>query len=65
MDLEISEPMKIDASSQGPQRGLLLSRNDQKWESLQEDIRRVYMTENNTLPKTMLMIEEQHDFKAS
>jgi hypothetical protein len=51
--------------SRGPGKGPRLSRNDQKWETLREDIRRIYMTANNTLPNTMLMIEETHSFKAS
>lgn len=50
---------------QEPQKGAVLLRNDQKWESLKQEIWRVYMTENNTLPQTMLKIEQAHGFKAS
>jgi len=50
---------------QGSQKGPVLSRNDQKWESLKQAIQRVYMEEKNTLPQTMLKIEQAHGFKAS
>jgi hypothetical protein len=51
-------------SSHAPRKVVVLSRNDQRWESLREDIRRIYMIENNTLAKTMEMIEEKYRFKA-
>jgi hypothetical protein len=65
MDLDIPGQEQDRAAPQNPQKGSVLSRNDQKWESLKQEIRAVYMTENNTLPQTMLRIEEAHDFKAS
>jgi hypothetical protein len=51
-------------SSHAPRKRVVLSRNNQKWESLREDIRRIYMIENNTLSKAMEMIEEKYRFKA-
>jgi hypothetical protein len=42
-----------------------LSRNDGRWEALREEIHRVYMVEKNTLPNTILVIEEKHAFKAA
>jgi hypothetical protein len=51
--------------SQEPQNGPALLRNDQKWESLREEIHTIYMIQMTPLPKTMLLIEERHGFKAS
>lgn len=61
--------MDLDIPGQNPsqttQKGLLQSLSDRKWESFREDVRRIYMDENQTLPKTMVMIDERHHFKAS
>jgi len=61
--------MDLDIPGQNPsqttQKGLLQSLSDRKWESFREDVRRMYMDENQTLPKTMIMIDERHHFKAS
>lgn len=38
--------------------------NDQKWDSLKEEIYRLYMSEENTLQNTMRAVLEQHGFKA-
>lgn len=42
-----------------------LERNDAEWESLKDEIFRIYMAENNTLDVTMTMIELQHNFTRS
>jgi Velvet factor/Clr5 domain len=42
-----------------------LSRNGPMWESLKQDIYRVYITENNTLLETMPRFEQAHGLKAS
>jgi hypothetical protein len=65
MDLDI--PGREDATDlpREPQKGAVLSRNDQKWESFKQEIWTVYMMEKNTLPQTMLKIEQAHNFKAS
>jgi hypothetical protein len=65
MDTHVPLQTEHSIPPQAIQKGPLLSRNDQKWESLREHIYKIYITENNTLSKTMLMTEEQHDFKAS
>jgi hypothetical protein len=65
MEFNLSGQMHSMAPPQKPRKGLVLSRNDQKWESLKDEIQRVYMKENNTLPRTMLQIEQTHGFKAS
>jgi hypothetical protein len=65
MDLDIPGQEQARAPAQNPQKGSVLLRNDQKWESLKQEIRAVYVTKNNTLPQTMLWFEEAHDFKAS
>jgi hypothetical protein len=51
--------------SQEPHNGPTLLRNDQRWESLREEIYTIYMIQKTPLPKTMLLIEERHGFKAS
>jgi len=53
------------ASYLKPGKGPVLSRNDERWESLKQEIQRVYLEESNTLPQTMLKIEQADDFKAS
>jgi hypothetical protein len=50
---------------QEPHKGPALLRNNQKWESLREEIHMIYMIQMTPLPKTMLLIEERHGFKAS
>jgi hypothetical protein len=65
MDHDGQEQVKHGNSFWVAQKGPRLSRNDQKWESLRQEIHRLYMTEKNTLPKTMLIIEEKYCFKAS
>jgi hypothetical protein len=65
MDLDISSLDHDEPHPQPSQKGSVLSRNDQKWESLKQDIHKVYMSENNTLSQTMVRIEEGFGFKAS
>jgi hypothetical protein len=65
MDVDIPEQKEHESSSQNPQNRVVLSRNDEKWESLRGEMYRIYMTETTTLSKTRLMIEEQHGFTAS
>jgi hypothetical protein len=65
MDFNLAVRAEYGTLSENTRKGPLLSRNDQKWESLREDIRRIYKAENNTLSKTMLIVEEQHKLKAS
>ena len=65
MDLDISSLDHDETHPQPPQKGSVLSRNDQKWESLKQDVHKVYMRENNTLSQTMIRIEEGFGFKAS
>jgi len=40
------------------------ARNDEKWDSLKEEIYYIYMTNNSTLQNTKRVIEEKHGFKA-
>jgi len=47
-----------------PAKGLRLSRNDEKWDSLKGEIYRIYMVENNTLEYSIHEIEK-YGFKAS
>jgi Clr5 domain len=65
MDLDISGRDHDETPPQRSQKGSVLSRNDQKWESLKQDIHKVYMSENTTLSQTMIRIEEGFGFKAS
>jgi hypothetical protein len=65
MDLDIPGREEVMDPPRKPQKGTVLSRNDQKWESLKQEIWTVYMMEKNTLPQTMLKIEHAHNFKAS
>jgi len=46
-------------------KGPRLTQNDKKWESLREDVHRIYVTNSETLPTTMSEIEKLHSFKAS
>jgi len=50
--------------SQPPSKTSRLSKNDEKWNYLKEQIRRLYVEGKNTLPATMQSIEERHGFKA-
>ena len=65
MNVDVPGHVEHGQMSQIPQKGSVLSRNDQKWESLQGEIYRIYMTEHSTLPKTMLLVEEKYGFTAS
>jgi hypothetical protein len=65
MDLDIPGREEAMNPPREPQKGTVLSRNDQKWESLKQEIRKEYITENNTLTQTMLKVEQAHNFKAS
>jgi hypothetical protein len=68
MDLDIPEEMEYAGygiPSRASQKGPRLSRNDEKWESLRHEIHELYMAENNSLPKTMSLIEKKYGFKAS
>jgi hypothetical protein len=65
MDLELSAQPEHGMPAQTTQKGVQLAFNDRNWESLRKDIHTIYMTENNTLPQTMTIIEEKHNFKAS
>jgi len=40
-----------------------LEKNNQEWESLREEIYKIYMEENNTLSATMSKIEKNFHFK--
>jgi hypothetical protein len=65
MDLDIPGREEAMDPPREPQKGTVLSRNDQKWEALKQEIWTVYMMEKITLPQTMLKIEQAHNFKAS
>jgi hypothetical protein len=39
-------------------------RNDQKWDSLKEEIHHLYMTKDNTLHNTIRAVVDQHGFMA-
>lgn len=41
-----------------------LDRNNQKWDAFKEDIRQIYMREDETLQVTMNVIEHEHGFTA-
>jgi hypothetical protein len=40
------------------------ARNDQKWNSLKDEIYRIYMIDDFTLRNTKRVLEERHGFKA-
>jgi hypothetical protein len=45
-------------------RSLRRPQKKQKWESLKDDIKRIYLLENKTLQETIKEIEGKHTFKA-
>ncbi|CZR60771.1 uncharacterized protein PAC_10667 [Phialocephala subalpina] len=47
------------------QKGKALARNDAQWESLKDDIFRVYIAEDHTLAITMTIFEQMYQFKRS
>jgi hypothetical protein len=47
-----------------PSKSSRLARNDQKWDSLKDEIRRIYRGEGKTLATTMRTIEAKYGFKA-
>lgn len=51
-------------SSRQPTRSGRKAKNDAKWDTHKEEIRRIYFEEKNTLPETMQRIEETQGFKA-
>jgi hypothetical protein len=53
-----------DQLLQQPSKTSRLDRNNLKWDSIKEDIRRLYMMEDNTLPSTMNIIEREQGFTA-
>ncbi|TVY33465.1 hypothetical protein LOCC1_G007635 [Lachnellula occidentalis] len=56
---------QLTIKTEVPAKSSRLIKNDQKWNSLKEEIRRIYMAEDKTLPVTMNTIEVKHGFKAS
>jgi hypothetical protein len=64
MDLGSEYEDQTNLDSEQPQKGLRLSRNDAKWDSLKDAIHQIYIIEKKTLPETMQLIEERHSFKA-
>jgi hypothetical protein len=65
MDIDTLSTIDKTKQSLGSAKGTALLRNDKEWELLRQDIYRIYITENNTLEKTMGLIEVQYSFKAS
>jgi hypothetical protein len=66
MDSQASMEQERPASvvSEQPSKSSRLTRNDQKWGSLKDEIHRIYKVEGETLATTMRMIEESYGFKA-
>lgn len=65
MDNPYHEEDKSNTSSIEQQKRKTLERNDAEWESIKDEIFRIYMAENNTLSVTMSMIELLHKFSRS
>ncbi|KAH8771518.1 hypothetical protein BGZ57DRAFT_433840 [Hyaloscypha finlandica] len=66
MDEVLPGSEKATSSTSGPvTRPSRRARNDQKWDSLQDEIRHIYMTDDFTLQNTKRVIEDKHGFKAS
>jgi hypothetical protein len=67
MDTDMPDPASAIASAEvtEPPKGSTLFRKNQKWNSRKEEIRRLYIIENKTLPEVMKTIEDIHGFKAS
>jgi len=63
-DAEHCNPNRQYQQPQHPPKISVLDRNNQRWESLKEEIRRTYIAEDNTLPTTMKTIELEHSFTA-
>lgn len=58
-------PEADSSSAKKMQKGKTRERNDAKWETLKDEIYRIYMLEDTPLTVTMLMMEQLHQFKRS
>jgi hypothetical protein len=56
---DFGDSQEIADTSQQPAKASCKSRNDQKWESYKDQIRKLYMEEEKTLVETMSIISEQ------
>jgi len=66
MALNLQQLLDLDASADAksaPKNGRK-SKNVEKWNTLKEEIHRLYVLEKNTLPTTMKIIEKNHGFEA-
>ena len=63
-DGDRSKPIPDTASSK-PSRAGRLETNEARWDSLRDDIRRLYLDEDKRFPDVMESIEATHGFKAS
>jgi hypothetical protein len=64
MDIQFSDQAKNLTLATLPAKSSFLIRNDQEWDYLKDEIRRLYVIEDNTLLATMRKIEEKYSFKA-
>jgi hypothetical protein len=65
MDEALPGSEKATSSTSSPvTRPSRRARNDQKWDSLQDEISHIYITDDFTLQNTKRVIEEKHGFKA-
>ena len=62
-DTEMIDPPN-EVKPKKPNTGTTKARNDMKWEALRDEIRQLYMDEDQTLLATRNAIAEKHGFKA-
>ncbi|KAF8851558.1 hypothetical protein BDZ45DRAFT_144454 [Acephala macrosclerotiorum] len=59
------DPLSVPSTALRSQKGKTVARNDAKWDSLKDEIKRMYMVENATLAQTMLLVHQLYGFQAS
>lgn len=66
MALNLQQQLDLEASvdAKSARKNRRKSKNGEKWNTLKEEIHRLYVLEKNTLPTTVEIIEKNHGFKA-
>lgn len=61
--MELNQESSVPAEA--ALKGKTLSRNDARWDSMRDEIFRIYMEQDNTLATTKMMIEVMYNFRQS
>jgi len=64
MDQDSRTDKTVTSLASPARRPLRGPEKKQKWESLKDDVKRIYILENKTLQETIKEIEGKHSFKA-